>query len=110
VASRTDSSSSIIEIVGDILAVDDPSSAAPTEEARAIQVGVAGAAVLLAMWIAHYFLFHTAGWTWVGTVVVVENVISWLAHSDLFDFAHGWLYVFSVGVVGGMMLQLHRRG
>jgi O-antigen ligase len=76
----------------------------------AIQVGVAGAAVLLAMWIAHYFLFHTAGWTWVGTVVVVENVISWLAHSHLFDFAHGWLYVFSVGVVGGMMLQLHRRG
>jgi O-antigen ligase len=76
----------------------------------AIQVGLAGAAALLAMWIAHYFLFHTAGWTaWVGTVVVVENVISSLAHSHLFDFTHGWLYVFSVGVVGGMMLRQSRQ-
>jgi O-antigen ligase len=72
----------------------------------AIQVGLAGAAALLAMWIAHYLLFRTAGWTaWVGTVVVVENVISSLAHSHLFDFTHGWLYVFSVGVAGGMMLR-----
>jgi O-antigen ligase len=76
----------------------------------AIQVGLAGAAVLLAMWIAHYFLFHTAGWTaWVGTVVVVENAISSLAHSHLFDFTHGWLYVFGVGVVGGMMLRQSRQ-
>jgi O-antigen ligase len=76
----------------------------------AIQVGLAGAAVLLATWIAHYFLFHSAGWTaWVGTVVVVENAISSLAHSHLFDFTHGWLYVFGVGVVGGMMLRQSRQ-
>jgi O-antigen ligase len=72
----------------------------------AIQLGLAGAVVLLAMWIAHYFLFRGAGWTaWVGTVVVVENIVSSLAHSHLFDFVHGWLYVLGVGVVGGMVLR-----
>jgi O-antigen ligase len=72
----------------------------------AIQLGLTGAAVLLAMWIAHYYLFRAAGWTaWVGTVVVVENVVSSLVHSHLFDFMHGWLYVFGVGVVGGMVLR-----
>ena len=74
--------------------------------AVAIQLGLAGAAVLLAMWTAHYLLFRTAGWVaWAGTVVVVENIVSSLAHSHLFDFMHGWLYVFSVGVVGGMVLH-----
>jgi O-antigen ligase len=69
----------------------------------AIQLGLAGAALLLAMWTAHYFLFRFPGWiAWVGTVVVVENVVSSLAHSHLFDFMHGWLYVFGVGVVGGL--------
>jgi hypothetical protein len=72
----------------------------------AIQIGLAGAAVLLAMWTAHYFLFRTPGWiAWVGTVIVVENVVSSLAHSHLFDFLHGWLYVFGVGVVGGIVLR-----
>jgi O-antigen ligase len=72
----------------------------------AIRLGFAGAAVLLAMWTAHYLLFRSAGWTaWVGTVVVVENAISSIAHSHLFDFTHGWLYVFGVGVAGGMMLR-----
>ena len=43
----------------------------------AIQLGLAGAAVLLAMWVAHYFLFRAPSWiAWVGTVVVVENVVS----------------------------------
>jgi O-antigen ligase len=72
----------------------------------AIQLGLPGAALLLAMWTAHYLLFRTAGWTaWVGTVVVVENAVSSIAHSHLFDFTHGWLYVFGVGVAGGMMLR-----
>jgi O-antigen ligase len=74
--------------------------------AVAIQLGLLGAAVLLAMWIAHYFLFRTAGVVaWIGTVVVVENVISSLTSSHLFDFMHGWLYVFGVGVAGGMVLR-----
>jgi O-antigen ligase len=72
----------------------------------AIQLGLAGAAVLLAMWTAHYLLFRTVGWTaWAGTVVVVENAVSSIVHSHLFDFTHGWLYVFGVGVAGGMVLR-----
>jgi O-antigen ligase len=72
----------------------------------AIQLGLVGTAVLLAMWTAHYLLFCSAGWVaWAGTVVVVENIVSSLAHSHLFDFMHGWLYVFGVGVVGGMVLR-----
>jgi O-antigen ligase len=72
----------------------------------AIQLGVLGAIVLWAMWIAHFFLFRGEGVAaWLGTVVVVENIGSSIAHSHLFDFTHGWLYVFAVGVLGGMVLQ-----
>jgi O-antigen ligase len=77
----------------------------------AIQLGVAGTVVLLAMWAAHYLLFRIAGWSaWVGTVVVVENAVSSIAHSHLFDFTHGWLYVFGVGVAGGMTLRRSSTG
>jgi O-antigen ligase len=72
--------------------------------AVAIQLGLLGTIVLLAMWIAHYFLFRVTGFTaWIGTVVVVENIVSSLVSSHLFDFMHGWLYVLGVGVVGGMV-------
>jgi O-antigen ligase len=71
--------------------------------AVAIQLGLVGAAVLLAMWLAHYLLFRGSDLTaWIGTVVVVENVVSSLSSSHLFDFVHGWLYVLGVGIVGGM--------
>jgi O-antigen ligase len=42
---------------------------------------------------------------WLGMVVVVQNVISSLFNSSLFDFSEGWLYVFGVGVIGGMVLH-----
>jgi O-antigen ligase len=74
--------------------------------AVAIQLGLLGAAVLLAMWGAHYLLFRALSFTaWVGAVVVIENFVSSLVSSHLFDFTHGWLYVLGVGVVGGMMLR-----
>lgn len=74
--------------------------------AVAIQLGLVGAAVLLAMWVAHFCLFRAYGMSaWIGTVVVVENVVSSLFNSHLFDFGSGWLYVFGVGVVGGMVLR-----
>jgi O-antigen ligase len=61
--------------------------------AVAVQIGVVGAVVLVAMWIAHFLLFRGSGlMAWLGTVVVVENVISSLSSSHLFDFVHGWLY------------------
>ena len=60
------------------------------------------------MWIAHFRLFRGDGTiAWFGTVIVVENVISSTVHSHMFDSAHGWLYVFGVGVLGGM--ALHKR-
>ncbi len=74
--------------------------------AVAIQIGFFGALVLWAMWIAHFLLFRGEGLAaWLGPVVVVENIVSSTAHSHLFDFTNGWLYVFGVGVLGGMALR-----
>jgi hypothetical protein len=74
--------------------------------AVAIQIGLIGAIVLWSMWIAHIRLFHSEGIVaWLGTVVVVENIVSSTVHSHLFDFTNGWLYVFGVGVLGGMVLR-----
>jgi O-antigen ligase len=74
--------------------------------AVAIQIGVIGALVLWAMWIAHFLLFRGEGLAaWIGAVLVVENIVSSTAHSHLFDFTNGWLYVFGVGVLGGMVLR-----
>jgi O-antigen ligase len=74
--------------------------------AVAIQIGLIGAAVLAAMWLAHFLLFCNSGLTaWIGMVIVVQNIVSSLFNSHLFDFAEGWLYVFGVGVAGGMMLR-----
>jgi hypothetical protein len=74
--------------------------------AVAIQLGLVGGAVLIAMWIAHFMLFRGAGpIAWIGMVLVVQNVVASIFNSHLFDFTEGWLYVFGVGVVGGMMLR-----
>jgi len=74
--------------------------------AVAIQIGVIGALALWAMWTAHFLLFRGKGLAaWIGPVVVVENIVSSTAHSHLFDFTNGWLYVFGVGVLGGMALR-----
>jgi len=74
--------------------------------AVAIQLGLIGTAVLLAMWIAHLALFRGGGLiAWVGIVMVVQNLASAPFNSHLFDSLHGWLYVFGVGVLGGMALR-----
>ncbi len=74
--------------------------------AVAIQLGIVGTVVLVAMWIAHLSLFGGSGLTaWFGLMVVVQNVVSSLFNSHLFDFTSGWLYVFGVGVAGGMVLR-----
>jgi O-antigen ligase len=78
--------------------------------AVAIQIGTVGALVLWAMWIAHFLLFRGEGLAaWIGPVVVVENIVSSTAHSHLFDFANGWLYVFGVGALGGLALRERAR-
>jgi O-antigen ligase len=74
--------------------------------AVAIQLGLIGAAVLWAMWIAHLLLFRGPGLVeWIGLVVVVQNIVGSLFNSHLFDFTQGWVYVFGVGVAGGMALK-----
>lgn len=74
--------------------------------AVAIQLGLVGAVVLWAMWIAHLFLFRSNGVAeWIGLVVVVQNIVGSLFNSHLFDFLQGWVYVFGVGVAGGIALK-----
>ena len=74
--------------------------------AVAIQLGLVGAAVLWAMWIAHLLLFRGGGLAaWIGLVVVVQNIVGSLFNSHLFDFVQGWIYVLGVGVAGGMVLK-----
>jgi O-antigen ligase len=72
----------------------------------AVQWGLIGCAVLYAMWFAHFMMFRGNGFAaWVGLLAVVQNVISSLFNSHLFDFVPGWMYVMSVGVAGGMILR-----
>jgi O-antigen ligase len=74
--------------------------------AVAIQLGLVGAVVLWAMWIAHLLLFRAEGLAaWVGLVIVTQNVVGSLFNSHLFDFTQGWGYVMGVGVAAGMVLQ-----
>ena len=73
--------------------------------AIAIQLGLLGTLVLLVMWVAHLRLFCGPGLAaGIGLAVVVQNIVSSLFNSSLFDFTHGWLYVWGVGVLCGMML------
>ncbi len=79
--------------------------------AVAIQLGLVGATVLVAMWIAHIMLFRGAGLTaWIGLVVVTQNVVASTFNSHLFDFTQAWLYIFGVGVAGGMAMRERDRG
>jgi O-antigen ligase len=38
----------------------------------------------------------------IGLLVVVQNILTSLFNSHLFDFHEGWMYVLGVGVAGGM--------
>jgi O-antigen ligase len=72
----------------------------------AVQWGVIGIAVLYAMWLLHLLLFRGADLSsWIGLLVVVQNIFTSLFNSHLFDFHEGWMYVLGVGVAGGMVLK-----
>jgi O-antigen ligase len=72
----------------------------------AIEWGLLGCVVLYAMWCSHLLLFRETSFpAWVGLVVVVQNILSSLFNSHLFDFHEGWMYVLGVGVAGGMAAQ-----
>jgi len=72
----------------------------------AIQWGAIGIVVLYAMWLVHLLLFRGEGLaTWIGLMVVVQNIFTSLFNSHLFDFNEGWMYVLGVGIAGGMVLR-----
>src|SRR5581483_2202344 len=71
----------------------------------AVQWGLVGVALLWAMWLAHLWLFRADGLiAWIGLLVVVQNILSSLINSHLFDFTEGWIYVLGVGVAAGVTL------
>lgn len=77
--------------------------------AVAIQLGLVGTLLLYAMWLSHFWLFRGAGLVaWFGTAVVVQNFVSSLVNSHLFDFTQGWTYAVFVGVAGGMIRRKNR--
>jgi O-antigen ligase len=72
----------------------------------AIQLGLVGAALLFGLWISHLLLFRGGGLVaWLGVGVVVQNMLSCVFNTYLLEFTLGWIYVFGVGVLGGMMLR-----
>jgi hypothetical protein len=72
----------------------------------AIQWGALGVIVLYAMWLAHLLMFRGGGLaSWIGLLVVVQNVLTSVFNSHLFDFHEGWMYVLGVGIAGGMALK-----
>ncbi|WP_314947518.1 O-antigen ligase family protein [Bradyrhizobium cosmicum] len=72
---------------------------------NAVQWGLVGVLILYALWFAHLLMFRGEGLAcWIGLLVVVQNMLSSLLNSHLFDFTSGWIYVLGVGVAGGMAL------
>ncbi|MGL9621266.1 O-antigen ligase family protein [Bradyrhizobium sp. U531] len=71
----------------------------------AVQWGVVGVLILYALWFAHLSLFRGEGLaSWIGLLVVLQNMLTSLFNTHLFDFTPGWIYVLGVGVAGGMAL------
>ena len=74
--------------------------------AVAIELGLIGVILLWAVWTAHLLLFRGPGLVaTLGLLVVVQNIVSSLFNSHLADFSQGWIYVFGVGALGGMVLR-----
>jgi hypothetical protein len=42
---------------------------------------------------------------WLGVRVIVQNIVACLFNTYLLEFTLGWIYVFGVGVLGGMMFR-----
>jgi O-antigen ligase len=77
----------------------------------AVQWGLLGCIILYAMWYFHLLLFREKNFAaWIGLMVVVQNMVSSLLNSHLFDFHEGWIYVLGVGVAGGMVARAKKVG
>jgi hypothetical protein len=72
----------------------------------AIQIGFVGVAILFGLWISHLMLFRGQDLaSWLGSAIVTQNIVLGLFNSYLSEFTLGWVYVFGVGVLGGMVLR-----
>lgn len=72
----------------------------------AVQWGAIGCVILYAMWIGHLSLFRGPGfYPWLGFIVIVQNAVSSLFNSHLFDFVPGWIYVIGVSLAAGTILK-----
>jgi len=77
----------------------------------AIQLGLVGAALLFGVWISHLFMFRGGGLlAWLGVGVVLQNIVACIFNTYLLEFTLGWIYVFGVGVLGGMMFRQRAPG
>jgi hypothetical protein len=75
----------------------------------AIEWGVIGVILLYAMWIAHCLIFTEMRWiSWLGIIVVSQNIFDSLFNSHLSDYVEGWIYVIGVGVAAGMVSKDHK--
>jgi O-antigen ligase len=76
----------------------------------AVQWGIVGVVILYAMWWFHLLLFRGEGLVaWIGLLVVVQNFVTSLFNSHLFDFHEGWMYVLGVGIAGGTVIRTERK-
>lgn len=72
----------------------------------AVQWGLIGCIILYATWICHISFFRGLGfYSWLGFIVVVQNIVSSFFNSHLFDFVPGWIYVIGVSLAAGRILQ-----
>jgi hypothetical protein len=77
----------------------------------AIQFGIVGVVTLWAMWLSHLLLFRGCGLpSWVGLVVVAQNIIGSMFSSHLAEFTQAWIYALIVGTAGGMVLRSKAKG
>jgi O-antigen ligase len=70
----------------------------------AIEWGVIGIILLWAMWIVHFLMFIEMRWiSWLGIIVVSQNIFDSLFNSHISDYVEGWIYVMGVGIAAGMI-------
>jgi O-antigen ligase len=78
--------------------------------AVALQTGLVGGVLLLAMWAAHLAMFIGRDFPRVlGQAVVVQNVLGSLFNSHLSTVTQGMLYCLGVGLLGAVVLNARLR-
>lgn len=75
----------------------------------AIEWGAIGIVLLWAMWIVHFLMFTEMRWiSWLGIIVVSQNIFDSLFNSHISDFVEGWIYVMGIGIAAGMVSKARK--